>query len=169
MWLRKLVSGLFDHVLDSTVIYCDNQSCVKLSENPVFHDRSKHIEIKYYFLRDKVQRGEVVLQYISIDEQIADILVKPLSKMKKFAYLRNKLGLVETTSLLKKEEITPRLGGSTDVLLIYGQSCSSSKNGRGWAVPFQSGKWFEIYDEQSFSSSENGPDQTVIFVMKMVR
>ena len=52
--LRKLVSGLFDHVLDSTVIYCDNQSCVKFSENPVFHDMSKDIEIKYYFLRDKV-------------------------------------------------------------------------------------------------------------------
>jgi hypothetical protein len=82
VWLRKLVSGLFDQVLDSTMIYCDNQSCVKLSENPVFHDRSKHIEIKYYFLRDKVQRGEVVLQYISTDEQITDILVKPLSKMK---------------------------------------------------------------------------------------
>jgi hypothetical protein len=55
-----------------------------------------------------------------MDEQITDILVKPLSKMKNFAYLKNKLGLVETTSLLKKEEITPKLGGSTDVLLIYG-------------------------------------------------
>jgi hypothetical protein len=62
----------------------------------------------------------VVLQYISTDEQIEDILVKPLSKMKNFAYLRNKLGLVEMTSLLKKEEITLRLGGSIDVLLIYG-------------------------------------------------
>jgi hypothetical protein len=51
--------------------------------------------------------------------------------MKKFAYLRNKLGLVETTSLLKKEEITPRLGGSKDVLLIYGKSFFSSKNGPG--------------------------------------
>jgi len=50
------------------MIYSDNQSRVKLSENPVFHDRSKHIEIKYYFLRDKVQKGEVILQYISIDE-----------------------------------------------------------------------------------------------------
>jgi hypothetical protein len=49
VWLRKLVSGLFDRVLDSIVIYCDNQSCVKLSENLIFHDRSKHIEIKYYF------------------------------------------------------------------------------------------------------------------------
>jgi hypothetical protein len=61
VWLHKLVSRLFNQVLDSTVIYCDNQSCVKLSENPVFHERSKHIEIKYYFLRDKFQRGEVVL------------------------------------------------------------------------------------------------------------
>jgi hypothetical protein len=64
------------------VIYCDNHSCVKLSENPVFHDRSKHIMIKYCFLCDKVQRGEVFLQYISIDEQIPYVLVKPLSKMK---------------------------------------------------------------------------------------
>jgi hypothetical protein len=64
------------------MIYCDNQSCVKLSENMVFHDGSKHIEIKYYFLYDKVQREELLLQYISTDEQIKDILVKPMSKMK---------------------------------------------------------------------------------------
>jgi hypothetical protein len=61
VWLRKLVFGLSDHVLNSTVIYCDYQSCVKVSENLVFHDRSKHIEIEYYFLHDRVQKGEVVL------------------------------------------------------------------------------------------------------------
>jgi hypothetical protein len=61
VWLCKLVFGLFDQVLDFTMIYYDNQSCVNLSENLVFHDMSKHIEIKYYFLRDKVQRGEVLL------------------------------------------------------------------------------------------------------------
>jgi hypothetical protein len=98
----------------------------------VFHDRPKYIEIKHYILHDEVQKREVVLQYISTNEQIEDILVKPLSKMKRFAYLRNKLGLVETNSLLKKEEITLRLGGSTNVLLIYGQSFFfSSKNGPG--------------------------------------
>jgi hypothetical protein len=82
VWLRKLVYGLSDQVLNLTMIYCDDQSYVKLSENPVFHDRSKHIEIKHYIFRDKVQRGEVVLQYISTDEQITYILVNPLSKMK---------------------------------------------------------------------------------------
>ena len=52
VWLRKLLSNLFDLQLDATCIYCENQSCVKLSENPVFHDNSKHIEIKYHYIRD---------------------------------------------------------------------------------------------------------------------
>jgi hypothetical protein len=43
VWLCKLLVDLFGHALDSTIIHCDNQSCVKLSENPVFHDKSKHI------------------------------------------------------------------------------------------------------------------------------
>ena len=45
IWLRNLMSVLFDLELDTTVILCDNQSCIKMTENPVFHDKSKHIEI----------------------------------------------------------------------------------------------------------------------------
>jgi hypothetical protein len=59
--LRKLLVGLFVVQLRPTMIYCDNQSCIKLSENPVFHDRSKHIEIRYHFIRDYVQRRAVEL------------------------------------------------------------------------------------------------------------
>jgi hypothetical protein len=68
IWLRKIIFRLFDQVPDSTIIHCDNQSCIRLSKHPVFHERSKHIEIKYYFIRDKVQEGEVKLQYIPTDE-----------------------------------------------------------------------------------------------------
>jgi hypothetical protein len=57
IWLCKLLAGLFDQELDPMIIYYDNQSCIKLSENPVFHDRSKHIEIKYHFIRDMIQKG----------------------------------------------------------------------------------------------------------------
>jgi hypothetical protein len=93
VWLKKLLARLFDQKLETTLIHCDNQSCVKLSENPVFHNRSKHIEIKYHFIRDMVQKGAVKLQCISTDEQIANILTKPLSRAK-FVYFIDKLGVM---------------------------------------------------------------------------
>ena len=99
---QKLISDLFGGKLDSTIIQCDNQSCIKLSENPVFHDRSKHIEMRYHFIRDIVQRGALKLQYIRTDEQIADILTKPLTASK-FVYFRDKLGMAENASLTERE------------------------------------------------------------------
>ena len=54
VWLWKLLSDLFDLQLASTCIYCDIKSCVKLSENPMFHDKSKHNEIKYHYIQDMV-------------------------------------------------------------------------------------------------------------------
>ena len=80
------------------MIYCDNQSCIKLTENPVFHNRSKHIEIKYHFIRDCVQRGAVKLEYVSIDEQVADILTKSLPRGK-HVFFRDKMGVVKNTFL----------------------------------------------------------------------
>jgi hypothetical protein len=82
---------------------------VKLSENFMFHDTSKHIEIKYYFLHDKVHKGEVILQYISIDEKKIYILTKPMSKIK-FAYLRDKLGLMEISPSVEREELNSSVG-----------------------------------------------------------
>ena len=77
----------------ATVILCDNQSCIKMTENPVFHDKSKHIEICYHFICDMVQRGALKLQYISTDEQVADVLTKPLSCVK-FEHFQDKFGIV---------------------------------------------------------------------------
>jgi hypothetical protein len=91
IWLRTLLMGLFTQVLNTTVIHCDNQSYIKLSKNLVFHDRSKHIEIRYHFIRDYVHKRSVKLQYVPTGEQIADILTKPLVKGK-FVYFRDKLG-----------------------------------------------------------------------------
>jgi hypothetical protein len=59
----------------------------------VFHDKSKHIKIRYHYIIDMVQRGIVKLQYVAMDEHIADVLTKPLSKVK-FVYFRDKLGVV---------------------------------------------------------------------------
>ena len=63
-------------------------------ENPVFHDKSKHIEIKYHHIRDMVQRGAMKLQYVAMEEQIADVLMKSLARVK-FEYFMEKLGVLQ--------------------------------------------------------------------------
>ena len=82
VWLRNPLFNLFDLQLKAACIFYDNQSCVKLSENPVFHDKSKHIEIKYHYIRDIMQRGEMKLQYVAMDEHIVNVLTKPLTRVK---------------------------------------------------------------------------------------
>ena len=96
------MSSLFNLELDTTVILCDNQSCIKMTENPVFHDRSKHIEIRYFYIRDMMQKGAIKLQYVSTDEQVVDVLTKPLSRVK-FEYFQDKLGVVQK-DLPRKEQ-----------------------------------------------------------------
>ena len=59
--------------LDTIVILCDNQSCMKMTENLVFHDKSKHIEIRYFYIRDMVLKGAIKLQYVSTNDQVANV------------------------------------------------------------------------------------------------
>jgi hypothetical protein len=102
IWLRKLLSNLFDCSLELVVIHCDNQSCIKILENLVFHDRWKHMEMRYHYVRDMVQRRAVSLRYIPTDEQTANVLTKPLSKTK-IEYFRDKLGVVKNAPLAERE------------------------------------------------------------------
>ena len=84
------------------VVHYDNQSCIKLTESLIFHDRSKHIDMRYHYIRDLVQRNTVKLQYIAMSEKVADILTKPLISSQ-FLQLRGKLGVAENDSLVERE------------------------------------------------------------------
>jgi hypothetical protein len=64
-----------------------------MTKNPVLPDKSKHIEIRYDYICDMVQRGAIKLQYVSTDEQVIDVLTKPLSRVN-FEHFRDKLGVV---------------------------------------------------------------------------
>ena len=65
-----------------------------MSKKSMFHDKSKHIEIKYHYIRNMVQRRAVKLQYVATNEHIADVLTKPLDRVK-FEYFREKLGVLQ--------------------------------------------------------------------------
>jgi hypothetical protein len=83
-------------------VTCDNQSALKLAKNPVFHARTKHIEVHHHFVRERVLGGEVKLDYIPTDQQPADMFTKPLSRTK-FEQHRATLGLT-SLSLLSRGE-----------------------------------------------------------------
>lgn len=75
---------------------------MKLSANLVFHDRTKHVEIQYHYIRDMVQRNTVQLKYIGTDEETTNFLTKPLAQVK-FAYFRDMIEVVENEALLERE------------------------------------------------------------------
>ena len=74
-------------------IHCDNTSAIIVSKNPIFHSKTKHIPIKYHFLREEVTNQIVQVHYIPTTEQITDIFTKTLAKTP-FEYLRQKLGVI---------------------------------------------------------------------------
>ena len=74
-------------------IKCDNKSAISISKNPVLHSKTKHIPIKYHFLREQVAQKVVKLEYVPTKEQTADIFTKPLAR-EPFEDLRDKLGVV---------------------------------------------------------------------------
>ena len=72
----------------------------------MFHHKLKHIEIKYHYINDMVQRGVVKFQYVAMEEQIADVLTKPLARVK-FEYFREKLGVLQIKILFQGKVMSP--------------------------------------------------------------
>lgn len=79
-WLRSLLGEIGIDCSQSTNIYVDNQSCIKVAENPKDHRRMKHIDVKYNFIHDAIENDEIELKYISTTAQVADIMTKGLGK-----------------------------------------------------------------------------------------
>ena len=77
---------------ESTEILVDNKAAIAISHNPLFYKKTKHFNIKLFFLREVQKSGEVILVYCKTEDQVADILTKPLPTCK-FEFLRSKLGV----------------------------------------------------------------------------
>ena len=93
IWLRRILNDL-KIPCESIPLLVDNQSAIKLARNSEFHKRSKHIDVRYHFVRDILNRKLISISYVESKEQLADIFTKPLTKQT-FCYLRKRLNVLD--------------------------------------------------------------------------
>ncbi|XP_019197088.1 PREDICTED: uncharacterized protein LOC109190944 [Ipomoea nil] len=96
-WVVSLLRELGLHDSQPSSIWCDNLGATYLCTNPVFHARTKHVEIDYHFVRDKVATGEFIVNYVSTKDQLVDVFTKPLPGPR-FTALRFKLNVIGDNS-----------------------------------------------------------------------
>jgi Reverse transcriptase (RNA-dependent DNA polymerase) len=82
VYMRRFLAGIGMPQTEPTIIFEDNQGCIGLANNPILHARTKHIDIRYHFINEQITAGAIVLKYISTEEQLADMLTKPLGPLK---------------------------------------------------------------------------------------
>uniref|UniRef100_H3GB69 Reverse transcriptase Ty1/copia-type domain-containing protein n=1 Tax=Phytophthora ramorum TaxID=164328 RepID=H3GB69_PHYRM len=87
VWLRQLLLDVGCECVGATTFFQDNQGCIALAKNPAYHSRTKHIDLKYHFLREKVEDKVIVLEYKPTDEMIADGFTKALARPKHRQFL----------------------------------------------------------------------------------
>lgn len=77
-------------------MFCDNTSAIAIAKNPIQHKRSKNIDLRHHFIRDQVEQGTIKLRSRSSEDQIADIMAKPLP-IDRYVKLRIQLGIISPT------------------------------------------------------------------------
>jgi hypothetical protein len=97
LWMRQTLRD-FGYNLNKVPLLCDNESAIRMADNPVEHSRTKHIDIRHHFLRDHQQKGDIKVYHISIENQLADIFTKPLDE-KTFCRLRSELNVLDSCNL----------------------------------------------------------------------
>ena len=89
-WIRMLLRDFGLFLPHPPLLWCDNVSALAIATNPVFHDHTKHIEVDYHFVREKVLKHDVMLKFISTHDQLADLFIKSLPSPR-FNWLTSKL------------------------------------------------------------------------------
>ena len=79
-------------------LLCDNESTIKLTNNPVQHARTKHIDVRHHFIRDHQQKGDICIENVGTKDQLVDIFTKPLDE-KRFYKLRNELNILDFSNI----------------------------------------------------------------------
>jgi hypothetical protein len=90
MWIRILLTELNVKIKTPSIIYCDNQPAIRISSNDSDHERTKHIDIKHYYIRDLIKDGSIHIEWLTTHDQLADIFTKALGRIT-FTSMRDRL------------------------------------------------------------------------------
>jgi hypothetical protein len=94
LWMRQTLMD-YGYKLSKVPLLCDNESAIRMADNPVEHICTKHIDIQYHFLRDHQQKGDIEIAYVNTHNQLVDIFTKPLDE-KTFSKLRIDLNILDS-------------------------------------------------------------------------
>ena len=94
VWLRRLLENVLKKQDNPTVLYEDNQGTMELTKNPKFHNRTKHIDVSYHYVREQVDNKNISVKYCRTEDMLADVMTKGLSKVQSERF-RGMLGLVK--------------------------------------------------------------------------
>ena len=97
LWMKATLSD-YGIKYKNVPLFCDNESAIKMTQNPVQHTRTKHIDVRHHFIRDHQQKGDISIQGIGTEDQLADIFTKPLDE-KRFCKLRNELNILDFSNM----------------------------------------------------------------------
>jgi hypothetical protein len=97
LWMRQTLQD-FGYNLSKVPLLCDNESAIRMADNPVEHSLTKHIDIRHHFLRDHQQKRDIEVFYVSTENQLADIFTKPLDE-KTFCRLCSELNVLDSRNL----------------------------------------------------------------------
>ena len=92
--MSRLLAEMLDEEVQKVKLKIDNKSAIELSKNPVHHERSKHIDLRYHYIRECVELGRVDVEHVRTGDQVTDILTKSLGRTQ-FSELRHRLGITQ--------------------------------------------------------------------------
>ncbi|CAA7408157.1 unnamed protein product [Spirodela intermedia] len=120
VWLARVLAEVHGSAPSVPMLKVDNKSAIALIKNSVLHGHSKHIEVKYHLVRESAEKGQINVEFIRSEEQLGDVLTKPLGKVK-FHEFRAKIGLVDVRGKYSKAQ---------EEIVMNGEPCMSSTSFR---------------------------------------
>jgi hypothetical protein len=97
LWMKATLKD-FGINFKNVPLLCDNESAVKLTNNPIQHQRTKHIDVRHHFIRDHQQKGDIAIESVGTEDQLADLFTKPLDE-KRFHKLKNELNILDFSNM----------------------------------------------------------------------